>query len=174
MDPYTFTDLFSVFRKGPIFARDFLGIMEDFEIAWPAVELKLAKEGGFEFASWPGFMFCEDGAFKGIQFDHQNQFGIWSNADPSTRALCAADPDRIVFMPDETNGVELKLSLRALHGAPIWTKSEIMTISNVFKLHGFRTRGRDYKRVILCSHGPLGAPLSTFVIHPQPLPIMVD
>ena len=170
MCEYTFTDIFTVKRKGPVFALDLLGIMEDLEKSWPGVELKPAKIGGFEFVSWPGSIFREysGSAYKSLLI-HGYQ---WPIVDSTTRYQWARRPNRIIFMPEiSTSSVVLELSLRALHGAPVWTMAETMAVARVFKSHGFLTRNQTRRGIAkkLVLLGPLGIPLSR-----GELPIMVD
>lgn len=162
---YTYAQLFSVEKQGPVSVGDLVGIMADLEAEWPGVHIKPAckSEGGFEFTAWPGMRY---GEYKCIRF--ANRPGDWPVIDENTRVQWSRDPTRVIFHPQpktpfarqkkDEGRVHIDLFFKAFHGAPTWSRSEVFAVERVFRDHGLVRKGRMAGAEHFCSVGSLGAP----------------
>lgn len=103
------------------------------------------------------------GSLKTVRF-HADGAGGWLRIAPD--AWRGVDPSTVVFarrcrVPQpgerwsEVSRLSITLFLKAFHGAPLWTKTELTEVATAFRGRGFQTRRA--KELCLESWGEMGA-----------------
>jgi len=127
-------------------------------------------EGGILMLSWPG---CTKGQYKSIRFHRYRGTGSWPwlahASDLIKNRHSWATKDAVIIWSADTgpyaNGrksqrLVLQTYLKAMYGAPCWTKAEVRKLADAFESEGFTcTRVKSVKQLKKVDpHGRLTTP----------------